>query len=116
MVVRAGVTPTEVSQKACQDLGEARIVGVVLNSVDKSASVGSYSQYGYGQHASADSRKLNHIVETIPQTPHPISPGLTRISFVRSNLRPASPLPFLARPVFSPAENHALLSLRPAVR
>lgn len=57
MVVRAGVTPTEVSQKACQDLGEARIVGVVLNSVDKSASVGSYSQYGYGQHASADSRK-----------------------------------------------------------
>ena len=57
MVVRAGSTPAEVSQRACQELGDARIVGVVLNGVDKSAAAGSYYQYGYGQHAPKDSKK-----------------------------------------------------------
>jgi capsular exopolysaccharide synthesis family protein len=57
MVVRAGATPAEASQRACQELGDARVVGVVLNSVEKSATSGSYYQYGYGLHASADSRK-----------------------------------------------------------
>ena len=54
MVVRAGSTPAEVSQRACQELGDARIVGVVLNGVEKSAAAGSYYQYGYGQHAPKD--------------------------------------------------------------
>jgi protein-tyrosine kinase len=51
MVVRAGSTPAEVSQRACQELGDARIVGVVLNGVEKSSAAGSYYQYGYGRHA-----------------------------------------------------------------
>jgi protein-tyrosine kinase len=57
MVVRAGVTPAEASQKACQELGDAHVVGVVLNNVEKSTTSSSYYQYGYGLHASADSRK-----------------------------------------------------------
>jgi capsular exopolysaccharide synthesis family protein len=57
MVVRAGTTPAEASQRACQELGDAHVVGVVLNSVEKSATSGSYYEYGYGLHASADSRK-----------------------------------------------------------
>jgi capsular exopolysaccharide synthesis family protein len=56
MVVRAGSTPSEVSQRACQELGDARIVGVVLNNVEKSDATASYYQYGYGQHASKESR------------------------------------------------------------
>jgi len=57
MVVRAGITPAEVSQRACQELGDAHVVGVVLNSVDKSAASGSYYQYGYGLNASGDARE-----------------------------------------------------------
>jgi capsular exopolysaccharide synthesis family protein len=57
MVVRAGTTPAEVSQRACQELGGAQIVGVVLNGVDKSAAGGSYYQYGYGQDVSKNSQK-----------------------------------------------------------
>jgi capsular exopolysaccharide synthesis family protein len=57
IVVRAGATPAEASQRACQALGDAHVVGVVLNSVEKSATSGSYYEYGYGLHASADSRK-----------------------------------------------------------
>ena len=48
-VVRAGTTPAVVSQKACQQLQDANIIGVVLNSADDSAGSGSYYQYsGYG--------------------------------------------------------------------
>jgi protein-tyrosine kinase len=51
-VVRAGTTPAAVSQKACQQLQDANIVGVVLNSADDSVGSGSYYQYstyGLGQ-------------------------------------------------------------------
>jgi protein-tyrosine kinase len=48
-VVRAGITPAAVSQKACQQFQDANIVGVVLNSTDDAAGSGSYYQYsGYG--------------------------------------------------------------------
>lgn len=48
-VVRAGTTPAVVSQKACQQLQDANVVGVVLNSADDSVGSGSYYQYsGYG--------------------------------------------------------------------
>jgi capsular exopolysaccharide synthesis family protein len=57
MVVRAGITPAEVSQRACQELGDARVIGVVLNGIEKSAASGSYYQYAYGLNASGDSRK-----------------------------------------------------------
>jgi len=57
LVVRAGSTPAEVSQRACQQMGDARIVGVVLNSVKKSGSSDSYYQYGYGLNAYGDSPK-----------------------------------------------------------
>jgi protein-tyrosine kinase len=51
-VVRAGSTPAAVSQKACQQLQDASIVGVVLNSSDDSLGSGTYYQYasyGLGQ-------------------------------------------------------------------
>jgi protein-tyrosine kinase len=54
-VVRAGTTPAAVSQKACQQLQDANIVGVVLNSADDAVGSGSYYQYsgyGYGQSSS----------------------------------------------------------------
>jgi protein-tyrosine kinase len=57
IVVRAGVTPAEVSRRACQELGDARVVGVVLNGVDKSSASSSYYAYAYGRDASGDSRK-----------------------------------------------------------
>jgi protein-tyrosine kinase len=48
-VVRAGSTPAAVSQKACQQLQDASIVGVVLNSSDDALGSGAYYQYsGYG--------------------------------------------------------------------
>jgi protein-tyrosine kinase len=48
-IVRAGTTPAAVSQKACQQLQDANIVGVVLNSADDAVGSGSYYQYsGYG--------------------------------------------------------------------
>jgi protein-tyrosine kinase len=48
-VVRAGATPAAVSQKACQQLQDANIVGVVLNSAEDAVGSSSYYQYsGYG--------------------------------------------------------------------
>ena len=48
-VVRAGSTPSAVSQKACRELQDANIVGVVLNSVEGSGGAGGYYHYtGYG--------------------------------------------------------------------
>jgi len=47
-VVRAGITPAAVSQKACQELQDANIVGVVLNSAED--SVGSCSYYKYSDY------------------------------------------------------------------
>jgi capsular exopolysaccharide synthesis family protein len=42
-VVRANSTPSEVSQKACKELRDAHILGVVLNTAEESAGYNSYS-------------------------------------------------------------------------
>jgi protein-tyrosine kinase len=49
-VVRAGSTPSEVAQKACQELQGKKVVGVVLNAIEKGHLSGSYyyHHYGYG--------------------------------------------------------------------
>jgi protein-tyrosine kinase len=41
-VVRANSTPAEVSQKACKELRDAHILGVILNSADETAGYNSY--------------------------------------------------------------------------
>src|SRR5580704_3436783 len=48
-VVRANSTPSEASQKACKELRDAHIIGVVLNTAEESAGYNSYyssSTYG----------------------------------------------------------------------
>jgi capsular exopolysaccharide synthesis family protein len=57
LVVRAGSTPAEVSQKACQQLQGANIIGVVLNAAEDSARADYYQYTGYGQSQSASSQK-----------------------------------------------------------
>lgn len=42
LVVRANSTPSEASRKACKELQDARILGVVLNSAEESAGYNSY--------------------------------------------------------------------------
>lgn len=51
LVVRAGATPSEVAQRALQELQNRNIAGVVLNAVEESYVYGSYYQaYGnYGE-------------------------------------------------------------------
>jgi protein-tyrosine kinase len=51
LVVRAGSTPSEVAQKARQELQGKNIVGVVLNAVDEASMYGSgyYQAYGYDE-------------------------------------------------------------------
>ena len=48
MVVRAGSTPSETAQRACQELQGKNVAGVVLNSVEESHLYGSYYYQGYG--------------------------------------------------------------------
>jgi len=50
LVVRAGQTPVETAQRACQELQGRNIVGVVLNAVGPQHAYGAYysSSYGYG--------------------------------------------------------------------
>jgi capsular exopolysaccharide synthesis family protein len=49
-VVRANSTPSEASQKACKELRDAHILGVVLNNVEESAGYNSYySSSAYGK-------------------------------------------------------------------
>jgi protein-tyrosine kinase len=50
LVVRAASTPSEVAQKACQELNGRNIVGVVLNGAEHSQVYGSayYQHYGNG--------------------------------------------------------------------
>jgi Mrp family chromosome partitioning ATPase len=49
LVVRANSTPSETSQKACKELRDTRILGVVLNSVEEASEYGSYySNAPYG--------------------------------------------------------------------
>jgi protein-tyrosine kinase len=50
LVVKAGSTPSEVAQRACQELSGRNVVGAVLNAADESELYGSayYQRYGYG--------------------------------------------------------------------
>jgi protein-tyrosine kinase len=48
LVVRAATTPVEVVQKACQELKDRNLVGVVLNATEDSHFYGSYYAQGYG--------------------------------------------------------------------
>lgn len=50
LVVRAGSTPSEVAERARQELQGKNVVGVVLNAVDEAGMHGSayYQAYGYG--------------------------------------------------------------------
>jgi capsular exopolysaccharide synthesis family protein len=48
-VVRANSTPSETAQKACKELRDTHILGVVLNTVDETSEYGAYySGDGYG--------------------------------------------------------------------
>jgi len=42
LVVRANSTPSEASQKACKELRDAQIIGVVLNTAEESSEYNSY--------------------------------------------------------------------------
>jgi receptor protein-tyrosine kinase len=53
-VVRAGSTPSEASQKACQELQDSHVIGVVLNTVQEAEGYNSYYAYsGYGSSQSS---------------------------------------------------------------
>jgi capsular exopolysaccharide synthesis family protein len=47
-VVRANSTPAEASQKACKELRDAHILGVVLNTAEESVGYNSYYSNAYG--------------------------------------------------------------------
>lgn len=49
-VVRAGVTPSEVAQRALREMDGHNVAGVVLNAVEENDAYGSYykQSYGYG--------------------------------------------------------------------
>jgi len=49
LVVKAGSTPLEVAQRACQEMAGRNVVGVVLNAADESSMYGSSYYYGYGR-------------------------------------------------------------------
>jgi protein-tyrosine kinase len=50
LVVKAGSTPSEVAQRACQELSGRNVVGIVLNAATQTTLYGStyYQPYGYG--------------------------------------------------------------------
>ncbi len=56
MVVRSGATPFDLAQKACRDLRERRLLGVVLNQADAGKAYGYYYSYG-GKEDSGNTRK-----------------------------------------------------------
>lgn len=56
-VVRANSTPSAVSQKACKELRDAHIIGVVLNSAEESAGYNSYYSNSVYAGASAVAKK-----------------------------------------------------------
>lgn len=49
MTVQAGKTPYDLAKKACQEFGQKRIVGVVLNRSEEMPSYSSYYYYGNGR-------------------------------------------------------------------
>jgi protein-tyrosine kinase len=64
LVARAGATPAETVQRACQELQGRNVVGVVLNAVNPEEAYGSYYSptygYGYGDgYSQGDSKGSN---------------------------------------------------------
>lgn len=63
LVVKAGSTPSEVAQRACQEMSGKNVVGVVLNAAEESGLYGSayYQQYGYryGQEQGSGSKEAS---------------------------------------------------------
>jgi protein-tyrosine kinase len=61
LVVRAGSTPSEVAERARQELQGKNVVGVVLNAVDESSMQASayYQAYGYGYGESGRAQSPN---------------------------------------------------------
>lgn len=59
LVVKAGSTPLEVAQRACQELNGRDVIGVVLNSAEESRMYGStyYQEYGSGNGVPPSSSK-----------------------------------------------------------
>jgi protein-tyrosine kinase len=57
LVVRSGSTPSELAQKACQELQGKNIIGVVLNAVQKGHLYDSYYYDGYGYGPSSNNGK-----------------------------------------------------------
>ena len=59
MVVRAGFTPSETAQRACQEMQGKNVLGVVLNAVEESHLYGEYyyQGYGYGQNTGQEERR-----------------------------------------------------------
>jgi len=56
LIVRAGKTPSEVAQRASQELQGKNVIGVVLNAVEEKHLYGTYyyQGYGYGNNDSAE--------------------------------------------------------------
>lgn len=66
LVVRAGSTPLSAARKACQEMQNRKLIGVILNAVDqKTLTYSSYHGRGvYGEAASDDSiLKLQSVTE-----------------------------------------------------
>lgn len=61
MVVRAGSTPSEVAQKACQELRRGKLIGVVLNAAYKEQGYGSYYQGSHGYSLRDASRESDRV-------------------------------------------------------
>jgi len=55
LVVRANSTPADTCRKACREFQDSQILGVVLNSADKSSEYGSY--YAAGAYGPAPTQK-----------------------------------------------------------
>jgi capsular exopolysaccharide synthesis family protein len=53
LVVRAGATPSAAAQRACHELKDGKIVGVVLNTVEHDASTYGYGHYGQDESKSS---------------------------------------------------------------
>ncbi|MGA7624831.1 MAG: CpsD/CapB family tyrosine-protein kinase, partial [Candidatus Acidiferrales bacterium] len=64
LVVKAGFTPSEMAERACQELQGRNVVGVVLNAIDPGEAYGSYYTsgygYGYGYGGSMDSKAVQY--------------------------------------------------------
>jgi protein-tyrosine kinase len=54
LVVRAGVTPSDVARRGLQELQNRNIIGVVLNAVEEAHSYGSYYYGAYGNYAESN--------------------------------------------------------------